>query len=75
MFGHKPLVYTDLDAMLTNPDIFAVDVVTDGSMHHQIATPALKADKHVLVENPLGITIRACRQILDSAVQIGTVQF
>ena len=73
LFGRKPLIFTDLDRMLANPDIAAVDVVTDGSSHHEIATAALAAGKHALVEKPLGITIRACRRIIDAAERSGTV--
>ena len=73
LFGRTPLVFTDLDRMLAHPDIAAVDVVTDGSSHHEIATAALAAGKHALVEKPLGITIRACRRIIDAAEQSGTV--
>jgi len=73
LFGRKPLIFTDLDRMLANPDIAAVDVVTDGSSHHVIATAALAAGKHALVEKPLGITIRACQRIIDAAEESGTV--
>ena len=73
LFGRKPLIFTDLDRMLANPDIAAVDVVTDGSSHHEIATAALAAGKHALVEKPLGITIRACQRIIDAAERSGTV--
>lgn len=73
LFGRKPLIFTDLDSMLANPDIAAVDVVTDGSSHHVIATAALAAGKHALVEKPLGITIRACQRIIDAAEESGTV--
>jgi predicted dehydrogenase len=45
----------------------ALDVVTDPSVHHVVAVPALAAGLHVLSEKPLGITVRACRSILDAA--------
>ena len=48
-------------------------MVTDGSSHHEIATAALAAGKHALVEKPLGITIRACQRIINAAEQSGTV--
>ena len=73
LFERRPLVFTDLEQMLAHPDIAAVDVVTDGSSHHEVATAALAAGKHALVEKPLGITIRACRRIIDAAAQGGTV--
>ena len=59
--------------MLERDDILAVDVVTDGSMHHQVAIPALLAGKHALVEKPLGITVPACRAMIDAAEQGGAV--
>ena len=59
LFGRTPLVFTDLDEVVAHPDIAAVDVATDPSVHHQVAVPVLLAGKHALVEKPLGITI-AC---------------
>lgn len=73
LFGRAPLIFTDLDRMLAHPGIAAVDVVTDGSSHHEIATAALAAGKHALVEKPLGITIRACRRIIEAAQESGCV--
>ena len=54
LLGRKPMIFTDLDQILCRSDILAVDVVTDGSMHHQVTAPALQAGKHALVEKPLG---------------------
>ena len=59
--------------MLKRDDILAVDVVTDGSTHHQVAVPALLAGKHALVEKPLGITMRACQSMIDAASEGGAV--
>jgi predicted dehydrogenase len=73
LFGRKPLVLTDLDQVLARDDIQAIDVVTDGSTHHQVAAPALAAGKHAIVEKPIGITIRACQTLIDAANQGGAV--
>ena len=43
VFGRTPMVFNHLDEVLGHPDIAAVDVVTDGSTHHEIAVPALEA--------------------------------
>ena len=67
LLGKRPMVFHDLEEVLARSDIQAVDVVTDGSTHHQVALPALRAGKHALVEKPLGITIRACRAMIDAA--------
>ena len=73
LFGRRPLVFTDLDDMLAQDEIAAIDVVTDPSTHHVIAVPALQAGKHALVEKPLGITVRACRAMIDAAGDAGVV--
>ena len=67
LFGRKPMIFSDLDQVIARDDILAVDVVTDGSMHHQLAIPALLAGKHALVEKPLGITVRACQAMIEAA--------
>ena len=69
LFGRTPLVFTDIDEVVKHPDIAAVDIVTDPSVHHQVAVPVLEAGKHVLCEKPLGITIRACKVMIDAAEQ------
>ena len=73
LLGRRPMVFTDLDEVLAHPDIAAVDVVTDGSTHHEVALPALEAGKHALVEKPLGITIRACQAMIAAARRRGVV--
>ena len=73
LFGRRPMVFTDLGTMLSHSEIIAVDVVTDPSTHHLVATPALLAGKHALVEKPLGITIRACQMMINAARKTGVV--
>ena len=73
LFGKRPMVYTNIDDVLANSEIAAVDVVTDPSSHHTVAVPALEAGVHAIVEKPLGITIRACLAIMDAAERGGVV--
>ena len=73
LFGRRPLVFGDLDEVLRCPDVAAVDVVTDGSTHHEVAAAALAAGKHALVEKPLGITVQACRAMIQAAQESGAV--
>ena len=73
LFGRTPLVFNDLDGVVAHPDIAAVDVVTDPSVHHQVAVPVMEAGKHVLCEKPLGITIRACQAMIGAAEKNGVV--
>ena len=70
----KPRVYTDYQEMLrAEPDMMAVDVVTVHRSHHEIVGPCFEAGKHVTIEKPLAITMRAGKQMLDDADKAGTV--
>lgn len=68
--GRRPRVYTDFAAMLDGePAIEAVNVVTDIRSHHHFAIAALRAGKHVAVEKPLAITVRAAREVVAAATR------
>jgi predicted dehydrogenase len=71
--GKKPVVYTDFEQVLASSEVAAVDVVTEPAVHHTLAVPALRAGKHVLVEKPLGITVKACKAMIDVAQEGDTV--
>ncbi|MGQ9730655.1 MAG: Gfo/Idh/MocA family protein [Candidatus Zipacnadales bacterium] len=72
--GSRPGVYTDMEQMLTaNSDIQAVDLSLVHKDHHVLAVPALEAGKHVIIEKPLAVTMRAGKQILEAAQRAGTV--
>ena len=74
-FQHtRPLVYHDLQQMLSaQDDIQAVDLALVHRDHHRLAVPALQAGKHVIIEKPLAITMRAGKLILDAAQEAGKV--
>ena len=66
--GTKPAVYTELDEMLDkHPDLECVDICALHSAHHTLAVPALDAGKHVIIEKPFGITMRACKLMMEAA--------
>ena len=68
LLGHRPAVYTDLEAMRRGePALAAVDVVTDPSTHHTVVCQALELGLHVIVEKPMAVTVRACQRITDAA--------
>ena len=70
LLGTRPEVCTSMEAMVQQvPDLEAVDVVTDPSVHHIVVCEALDLGLHVLVEKPLAITVRACQRILDAAAR------
>ncbi len=68
LLGARPAVFSEHEELIASGPVEALDVVTDSATHHLVAVPALAAGLHVICEKPLGITVRACRAILDAAV-------
>lgn len=60
-------VYTDLEAMLKDPDIQAVGVATPDHAHRAPVVAALQAGTHVLVEKPLATTVEDCEAMIKAA--------
>ena len=64
-------VYTDLDDMLYNADIEAVDICTNHAAHAPIAIAAARAGKHVLVEKAMSNTLQGCRDMIEATDRAG----
>ncbi len=74
--GRRPDIHTGLDDLLTGPTgrlLDAVDLVTDVGTHHSLGVAVQEEGKHLLCEKPLGLTVRACRLLLDAAARSGVV--
>jgi predicted dehydrogenase len=72
--GTTPAVFSDMDEMLAKAgDVNAVDICTLHRNHHGIAKACFEAGKHVTMEKPLALTLRAGKIILDAADKAGTV--
>ena len=67
LLGTRPTVATNLDELAKIGAIAAVDSCTLPAFHHTVAVEALQRGWHVLSEKSLGLTVRACRQVCDSA--------
>src|ERR1700748_3840922 len=48
--------YTDLNAMLADPKVQIVTIATPSGAHMEPAVAAARAGKHVIGEEPLGVT-------------------
>jgi 1,5-anhydro-D-fructose reductase (1,5-anhydro-D-mannitol-forming) len=68
-----PDVFDDWRAMLDADVVDAVLILAPVSLHHSIALDALAAGKHVLIEKPFAISVRAGRAIADEAIRRGLV--
>lgn len=63
---------TDLDAMLANPAINTVAIVTRHNTHACFVVQALKAGKHVFVEKPLCLSFEELNQIEQTYSALST---
>ncbi|HEX3815751.1 MAG TPA: Gfo/Idh/MocA family oxidoreductase [Mycobacteriales bacterium] len=68
-----PAVFDDWRAMLDADVVDAVLVLAPVGLHHQIALAAIAAGKHVLLEKPLAISVRAGHAIANAAASRGLV--
>ncbi|KYH40359.1 MAG: hypothetical protein AYL32_012070 [Candidatus Bathyarchaeota archaeon B26-2] len=71
--GYRPKVYTDLEDVLKNESLEAVDICLPHDSHHQVASACIRNGLHVIIEKPLGITMRAARVIIENAEKHGRV--
>jgi predicted dehydrogenase len=60
-------VTTDIDAVIADPAIQAVLVLTPPAAHLDIAARCLRAGKHVLVEKPLELTVDRAEHLVRAA--------
>lgn len=65
--GKMPVVYEDTDAMLAGETLDGADICTPHCYHHINAVKCLNAGVNVIVEKPIGITIKATRAIIEAA--------
>ena len=59
--------YTDVDALLADPEVEAVYIATPAHLHKEQFQQCVRAGKHVLVEKPLAHTMADARTMARSA--------
>lgn len=63
--------YTDVDDLLANDEVEAVIVAVPDRLHLPLASKALRAGKHVLVEKPLAGTLADAEELAAIATETG----
>ena len=63
--------FSDLDAMLGDSSIDAVEVLTPTHLHHDHVIAALEAGKHVSVQKPVANTVEEAREMEQAATAAG----
>lgn len=66
-------VFTDYRDMLKSGDVDAVVIYTGHDNHHSIAIDAMEAGKHVAVEKPMAISVKAAQRMCEVADKTGKV--
>ena len=66
-------VYTDLDALLADPSIDAVEILTPTNLHHDHVLAALAAGKHVSCQKPIANSIDEARAMAAAAEAAGLI--
>ncbi|MCY3800373.1 MAG: Gfo/Idh/MocA family oxidoreductase [Chloroflexi bacterium] len=65
----RPEVYSDYRHMLDSDSVDAVIVLTALDSHHTIGVDCLESGRHVMMEKPLAITVKAARMLVDAAAK------
>lgn len=65
--GSEPKVYTNVEEMLRSESLDAVDIALPHNIHHTVASLCLDEGLDMIIEKPLGVTMRAARVIMDRA--------
>ncbi len=66
-------VGSELDALLLDPRVQAVMIATPPATHHELASKALLAGKHVLVEKPLAASVAQASDLIELAEEVDRV--
>ncbi|MBI4711758.1 MAG: Gfo/Idh/MocA family oxidoreductase [Planctomycetes bacterium] len=56
-------ISTDAQAVLRHPDVEAVIIATPVSTHFSLASEALRAGKHIMVEKPLAASVKEAEEL------------
>lgn len=68
---HGARAHSTVEALLADPQIGAVFVLTNADSHVDYTLQALAAGKHVLVEKPVGLTVAEIIRVREAAARSG----
>lgn len=63
--------YRDYRELIDDPEVDLVDICLPTDMHEEVALAALAAGKHVLVEKPIALEVKAAERMLRAAEKAG----
>lgn len=75
MFPETVCPIMDYQELITNPDVDLVYISLPNHLHEEWALRALKSDKHVICEKPLGLSSQSVNRMLETADEHGRLLF
>jgi len=72
---HNVAAYADYDAMLADPEVEIVTVLTPSGMHAEHAIAAARAGKHVVVEKPMALRLEDADAMIAACDRAGVKLF
>lgn len=71
LLGLRPSIHASHRDLIESGQVDAVDLCLPHGLHHGIAVDCMEAGLDALCEKPLGITVRACRLMAETAARAG----
>lgn len=56
-------VYQDYRELLNKEELDVIDVVLPSDLHHEVGLAALQANRHLLMEKPMALTVQQCDEL------------
>lgn len=67
IFGEVPQVFSTADEMVDAGAADAADICLPHAYHHTAGITCLEGGVHVMIEKPVGITVKATRRLMEAA--------
>jgi len=71
--GRAPRVYTRIEEMLERESLDGADICSPHYLHHTLGITCMDAGVNVMVEKPIGITIKASKKLIERSKQAGLI--
>lgn len=75
LVGNGARAVTNLEAVLRDPEVDAVEVCTPHPLHCEAVVAAARAEKQILCQKPLAKTLEECDRMIAAAREAGVVLF
>lgn len=67
LFPNVEITTTDYSQVLADPEVTAIAIATPVNTHYSLASQALEADKHVLIEKPMTDNVNEAKKLVALA--------